>query len=272
MGNTNLALPEFDNPPVIEKVLGIQFDPIVGLVSSHYGWFWRSSLGDAWTKAQDAARVPDQFEKFDDQSRWFTPEPHLSFGGLLNRAMFINKDDDRLIQVQDTRFIYNWKKQTGSHRSFRDLYAEFEGYMQRFANFLPEAGLAPPAQNQWEITYVNHVAKGELWDTPADWPDIFPGLFGRRSIVTANANLEMSSLTARFEIPQRLGKVHLQAHLGKMPDEAEVLVLNLTARGPLLDAGQGWNPASGMEIGHEALVRTFVDVSSPSALAHWEAR
>ena len=41
----NSGLPTFDNPPVIETVIGVQFDQIPNLTSAHFGWYWREFLG-----------------------------------------------------------------------------------------------------------------------------------------------------------------------------------------------------------------------------------
>jgi hypothetical protein len=265
-------LPIFDRPPVIEKVLGAQFEPIAGFACGHYGWFWKTRLDESWVKAQDAPRLPDLFEKFGDQLIWSVPEPKISFGAGQDRAMFINRDDDRLIQIQDTRFLYNWKKQEGLQRSFLEIYLEFERYLETFREFLCGAGLELKSYNQWEITYLNQVPKGALWEAPSDWPGVFPGLFGRVVNPTANVALESTSGTWRFEIPARRGRVHIQFQHAKTLDEREILVLNLTARGPLLPGAEGWDLSSSMNIGHAAIVRTFVDISSPAALIHWGAR
>src|ERR1017187_10040936 len=110
MGNSHPTFPAFDNPPVIEKVLGVQFQPIANISYGHYGWFWKTRLDESWIKAQDAPMVVDQFERFGDKLAWGVPEPKISFGAGQDRVMFINGNDDRLIQIQSTRFLYNWKK------------------------------------------------------------------------------------------------------------------------------------------------------------------
>jgi uncharacterized protein (TIGR04255 family) len=264
-------LPMFDNPPAVEKVLGVQFQPIVGIGYGHYGWFWKSRLDESWTKTQDAPRLPDQFEKFGDQLTWGIPDPKFSLGGQ-DRMMLINSANDRLIQIQDTRFLYNWKKQEEPQRPFSELYREFDNCLRMFTDFLTEAGLLPTVPNQWEMTYVNHVPKGALWESASDWSTVFPGLFGRIQNPTANVKLEAMSTAFRFEIPPKRGRVHTQfQHAKTLDSNEEVLMLSLTARGPL-SGDEGWDLSSSMAIGHEALVRTFVDISSSAALAHWGLR
>ena len=135
MENFDPRLPEFRNPPVIEKILGVQFAPIEGWTSGHSGWFWKTTLDESWIKAQDAPQVPDQFERFDDVSMWSLPAPKISFNPQ-SRLMITNNGDDRLIQLQETRFLYNWKKQEGAHLPFTEIYLEFEGELRLFDQFL----------------------------------------------------------------------------------------------------------------------------------------
>ncbi len=128
----------------------------------------------------------------------------------------------------------------------------------------------PSPHNQWEVTYVNHVPRGVLWNAPSDWPDVFPGLVGRWTDSESKFKPESLTGACRFEIPPRRGRVHAQFQHGKMANNEEVLVLNLTARGPLIPGETGWDLESCMKIGHDALVRIFVELSSRSALDHWE--
>jgi len=105
---TQSSLPSFSNPPVVEVAIGLQFEPL-GIRSVHFGQFSKEVLDATWPLASDAPPIPDQFETF--QERKF-PWPNMSFrmqaGPIVNRVQFQNTERDRMIQVQDTRSIYNW--------------------------------------------------------------------------------------------------------------------------------------------------------------------
>jgi uncharacterized protein (TIGR04255 family) len=264
--------PRFDRPPVIETVLGVQFAPIPNFTASHYGWFWKEYLDSSWTKAQDAPRLPDQFELFGDHQIWGLPKPIFSQKFEPDRAQFINKDEDRLIQVQNTRFLYNWRKRESVYPSFAAIYPEFLSRLGDFERFLRAAHLEPTPQNQWELTYVSQIPKGELWELPSDYPGIFPGLFGRIERQTTGAALDSASSAYRFEIPPRRGRLSVHAQHVKNPDEQEVLQVSLTARGPIVPGDEGRDLPSGLTIGHAAVVQTFVDIASDTSLAYWGLR
>ena len=67
--------PSFDNPPVIETFLGVQFARISDFSSAHYGWYWKKFLADFCSVPRDEIFLGDQFEKFGEDKRWKFPVP-----------------------------------------------------------------------------------------------------------------------------------------------------------------------------------------------------
>jgi uncharacterized protein (TIGR04255 family) len=267
--------PSFDNPPLIETVIGVQFDQIPNLTSAHLGWYWRETLGTSWTRAQEAPALPDQFETFGEQSRRI-PFPSLSAvlaSSLPSpRIQFVNDADDRVIQVQNTRFIYNWRKREGAYPRFRDLLPQFTASLTRFREFLRSATLGEVAFNQWELTYINRIDKGEAWKTPEDWHKILPGLFTAPS-KTSGTRLERESGEINFEIVPERGRLHVNVSSGRSQEDGnEILALNLTARGPIIPNNPTIDLESGLELGHRVLVEVFADIVSESAKKLWRKR
>jgi uncharacterized protein (TIGR04255 family) len=265
----------FERPPIIEMALGVQFAPIANFTGAHYGWFWKHYLDAAWTKAQDALRLPPQFEKFGEQGGLQFPGSFFiqSQGPLQpQRILLINEGDDRIIQLQNDRFHYNWRKREGSYPSFPRLDPEFRQSLQTFEDFVRDSGLDAPLYNQWELTYFNSIPKGELWDSPSDWVEIFPGLFGRTDPREIDLVCESSSGMLKFEIPPKRGRLYVVGQHAKIDSGQEVLQVDLTARGPVIDGDEAWNLANGMTAGHAALVRTFRRIASPRARSYWGER
>jgi uncharacterized protein (TIGR04255 family) len=262
-------LPGPGEPPVIETALGVQFAPIRGLTSAHYGWFWKGYLDETWTKAEDAAILPNQFEKFGEEVKWVIPSlPRLiPTPPAPTRIMLINELDDRIIQVQNNKFFYNWRRRLAPYSSFDDNYPEFRRWLGIFEGFIRDAGLEVTPHNQWELTYFNHIPKGSLWTSPSDWRDILPGLYGQlRSRVPVVPD---PSGEWRFEIPPKRGRLYVEVQHAKTKEDVEILNLQLTARGPIVAGEDGWDLAAGMNIGHDAIVQTFRGISSPDSLAYW---
>ena len=75
-----------------------------------------------------------------------------------------------------------------------------------------------------------------------------------------------------FVIPEQRGRLHVEWQHGRRttPEDQEVIVLTFTARGRI--AGNG-NPTrgilEGLDLGHEAIVKSFAAFSSKAANEYW---
>lgn len=262
---------EFDNPPVVEVILGAQFAPVAGLTAPHSGWFWREHLGKGWDGVTTAPPIPDQFERFGDEQSWQSPgflQLQLTDGSD-TRVRFTRDQGEQMIQLQPTRLHYNWQKRAGAYPHYANVRRSFCDYFEQFGRFLSEMGMGPLAVNQWELTYIDHIPQGELWKSPADWPLVVPGLFPPERAPTL-CNLEGVGGEWHFEIPPGRGRLHVAARSGRIGDSAElVLALHITARGPAASAEE---LTRGLDLGHEVVVATFMELTSAKAHRAWGIR
>ncbi len=163
----------FGDPPVAEVALGLQFEPL-GMTTGHQGWFWNQYLGSEWPTATDAPPVPEQTESFFTNVVWppfafkFQSRPSV-------RLQIQSADGDRMVQVQDTRFIYNWIKKSGIYPRYHTLRPEFDKIFSSFCKFSEQAKLSNLRINQWEVTYINRIPAGPMWSTAHEALQIFPG-------------------------------------------------------------------------------------------------
>lgn len=271
---------KFQSPPVVETVLGVQFAGLPGYSTAHAGWFWKEyleklneSANRKWDKAVDAPRLEDQFERFGAEDTW---GPMFAIKALpptqSSRTQFFRSDGERLIQVQDSRVILNWKKQSGVYPSFGPLLEEFRTLIHTFESFVHEAGFPALIYNQWEVVYVDQLKKGELWDSARDWSKIFPGLSMPQ--ISDNTLLasgdENVSADWRFSISGQRGRMYISLRQSKIPPtNEEVLHVTFLARGPANDRESS---IRGLELGHDVLNETFLAITSPEAQIHWNRR
>jgi uncharacterized protein (TIGR04255 family) len=261
--------PTFAAPPVIEVVLGVQFTPLPNLSSGHLGWFWRT-LGQEWDRARtlDVPPLPDQFETFE---RHYSPVPlfqvKLDARAGPRRLQIFNAAGDRLIQLQPTQFVYNWLKKEAAYPTFPRVYAEFTQHFSRFRAFVGETGLGEVVPNQWEVAYVDQIPRGELWETPADWHRVLPGLVGLQPQVNG-LRLENGGAEWHYEIRPARGRLHLSLQQGLTEDGEAALLLQTTARGPI-GKESGLDLEAGLNLGHEVATRIFMTMTSAEAKDAW---
>jgi uncharacterized protein (TIGR04255 family) len=257
---------EFENPPLIETVLGVQFATLPGLSNVQMGLFWKTLDPNEWKKVTEALPLPDQFEQFEEKPT--TGQVQLLFGPMPGRLQISHENGGRMIQLQPTRFHYNWNRVGGDYPAYNNVRGEFDHYFDAFSRFASKNGVGEVIPNQWELTYIDSIPKGPLWESPANWCDVLPGLFGRPQL-GETAQMESFGGEWHFEIPSKRGRVHMAVQLARLKDEpAPILMLQTTARGPIGKEGAA-DLHAGLEIGHRAILGAFLGVTSEKAQKAW---
>jgi uncharacterized protein (TIGR04255 family) len=183
----------------------------------------------------------------------------------------ILRKEDRMVQVQNGSLYYNWLRQEGTtYPSYSGVKQEFDKLVSRFREFLERERLGKFTPNQWELTYIDHVPRGTLWNSPEEWPRIF-----RKWCVapTEGPGMEMEGLDAEwhYEIKPRAGRLHLKVATGRIAQPSgtkEVLIINTTARGPVKPA-ETHALYEGLDRGHRELVAVFKMLTSDFAQNSW---
>lgn len=262
----------FGAPPVIETVLSVQFQPIPGFTSAHAGCFWQGALAPNFPDWQNAKfmetqRLEDAFEDMAAEPSFGVPSFQLRASDPASRVQIIGSDEERMIQIQDSRFIYNWRKRHGKYPTYSIIKPEFDLLFQRFETYLEGAAFPPPQANQWEVIYTNHIPKGELWSGVADWVATIPGLY----IPTGSpedVDFETMAGMWRYRLPEGRGRLHISLQHGRTLDKQEVILLQFIARGPVGDGGLTVN--AGLSTGHNAIVNTFHQMTSAQMHLEWK--
>ena len=261
--------PKFERPPIVELAVGVQFAPLTEFSSAHVGVFWHECLGNDWKKATDAPPLADQFELFGEQKRWRVPGLELRLDPVgTPRVQIANDSGDCLIQIQSTRFLYNWRKRETHYPSFEEVRDQFERHFQAFSAFAARVPLGKLVPNQWELTYVDSVPQGDLWQSVVDCQDVFPCL--RLPAFSSRVLTESVAIEYQLEIAPKRGRLHIGVGIGRNGgDPTPTILLQFTARGPI-----GKDPSdlrNGLEAGHTAALEAFLAMASDKAKHHWGA-
>jgi uncharacterized protein (TIGR04255 family) len=178
-----------------------------------------------------------------------------------------------LIQVQADRFVFNWRKVAGTEQYRRYEYTKpaFQREWERFCVFLKSNAIDAPNVRQCEVIYVNHIEKGNGWETFGDLSAVLPCWAGGSTdgFLPVPENVE---LQASYPLPQSRGRLHVTVQRGiRHVDAKEILQLTLTARGKPASSDiqdiLGW-----FDLGHEWIVKGFADFTSKAMHSLWKRK
>jgi uncharacterized protein (TIGR04255 family) len=251
---------KFTRPPVIEVACGVLFSAAQPLVTGHVGAFWESVRSE-FPRLQDAPPLANVVE-----GSGAFPEIAIDFLNLppLRRTWMLNTSGCNLIQLQQDRFLFNWKKaaEQESYPNFSVVYSEFERHLSHFLDFCQKSGVGPVAMRQFELAYVNHISKADMGT------DVSPG-----SVLVDHVPAKQDgrflpepegfNWTTGYQLPEGLGRLHIIAQTAiNLPSQEKLIRLDLTARGIGSDTSavgrRHW-----FDVAHDWITHGFADVTSP---------
>jgi uncharacterized protein (TIGR04255 family) len=261
---------KFTHPPVIETVLSVQFAPIPDFTAAHAGRFfegWLTKELPEWRNAKlsEGSKIPDIAEPFGGPEFTRPVLQLMPVGNEPDRIMIAR--EDRMIQLQDNRIAYNWRKATAGYPSYGKLRPEFDRILSVFSRFLEDVGLKRIAPNHWEVIYVNHVHLGNLWGGVSEWGKVFPSLY-IPPVPPSVTTFETLAGNWRYRLKKDQGRLIVSLNHGKTSEHKEVIILHLTARGPI-DESRGFTAHEGLQLGHDAIVGAFYMMTSKLAHNEW---
>jgi len=261
------ALPDYENPPLVETVLGVQFEKLAGFKNAHMGAFWKMLGSNNWPTVIDAPLLPVQLESFTDSARWAKVMQFMVTQDPTFRMQTTNKDGDRMIQLQNGRLLVNWQKKEGDkYPRFNTVRKDFDVVLGHFIQFMKAEALGDFRPNQWEVMYLNHIPKGTVWQTPKDWGFFLPV----QPVPKVEGIIDGESFagTWQFIIPEKKGRLYIQWQYASKADQ-EVIVLTLTARGPLPGDANSETILAALDLGRATIVQSFRKLMSEPANIYW---
>lgn len=223
------SLINYENPPVIEVVCGILFKPIEAMLAPHFGLLWEKYKSD-YPNCKELPPLTTTIERFDRPEE---KQIEISNVPPLPRIWFIHKQESGIIQVQRDRFLHNWRKTYPEEKypRYHTVIEMFKNHLFSFNSFLKENDLGSILPLQYEMTYVNHVPKGEGWETINEIGKVFPD-FHFRSHDRFLPEPEGLNWRTSFILPNQQGRLHATIRKGWRRDtDRPILLLELTVRG-----------------------------------------
>lgn len=246
-------LPNYKNPPVNEVVCGLSFKRIDNFKIHHIGLFYQT-IKDEFPIVEHALRLEDR-----------PPELDLNLKDYLPRVWFIKSDQQRLIQLQDDRLYFNWRriKAEEPYPQYKSIIKDFKKYLLVFEKFLEDEKLGTVNPERCELSYINHIPKGEGWDSFLDINNLFRDIRWNTDSRFLPAPIHLGGQVT-FKLPDNKGYLDLTLQQAKRKtDKIPMFVLQNKATGigedKNIDAVWEW-----FNIAHEWIVCGFTDLTTDS--------
>jgi len=267
---SDIRLPDFADPPVVETVLGVSFLEVPQLTSTQIVRFWARHLADALPS--DAERAPYDVPV----ERFPAPPPREELSVRLRveppPTRFMFSAENHLVQIQSDWFAYNWRKTPArpDYERYEAGRERFQSHLEQFSAFLDadlEARLKPV---QCEITYVNHIALPGPTDGAGPLGAVLRDVQPAAGVYLPEPHHAEFSSQYEMHAEDVVGRLHVSARTATVDRDsgAPRVVLTLTARGAppsgdlfgvlrFLDAGRVW------------IVCGFKDLTTPQMQERW---
>ncbi|HWQ36012.1 MAG TPA: TIGR04255 family protein [Blastocatellia bacterium] len=262
-----LKLPKFDNPPLIEAALGIEFEPLQRWDILHFGLFW-GQIRNKYPQYIIQPPLDSQLEVFGESNKQVT----MTFpfvGPPEVRCWFINQPQTWLLQVQRERVVLNWRKTpaAGEYPRFHKLQTRFEEEWLQFRTFVKDNDVGDLKPLQCELSYFNHIELPDGWRETEILSSYFPCWTGGSSGSFLPVP-EIVTINTRYTLPENQGRLHISMQpVFRHADAKEVIQLTVTAR-VLSDP----DIQKAIQIAHEWAVCGFTDFTSSAMHDLWGRR
>ncbi|HEY8098290.1 MAG TPA: TIGR04255 family protein [Methylobacter sp.] len=263
-------LPEFENPPIDEVAISVEFVPLSGWQMPHAGLYW-ARIKDRYPHTEVHPPLGPSPELPGGDSFQFAPPRFELVLPKSNRMWFISEDKVDVIQVQSDRFVMNWRKVAGDEvypRFDNGIRPRFEREWGEFKRFVKENALGNIEIKNFEISYVNHIVKGREWNTVEE-------AMGYFSYINKNVDMkflpsvETMNLTGSFRMPSNKGALSFAIlHALRQRDKREIIQFTLTARGKSISSSDE-DQMEWICSGRECIVRGFADLTTSEAHKLW---
>jgi uncharacterized protein (TIGR04255 family) len=275
MARDETVLPDFAHPPVVEVVLGMQFEPLADLKMRHFGLLWRE-LFSRYPQTEDLPPLQQAVERFGAGPQVSDgPKIELSESMPLPRCWYINDPGTQLVQVQRDRFVCNWKKQAreDEYPRYENIRDTFRREAEVFATFVERQSLGEINPNQCEVTYVNLIEPGPNWSDPGELGQVLT-VFDPRYSEPFLPEIEHAEIGLRYVIPgpgpeDPVGRLRVNIRpVFRSHDGVPLFRLQMMARGQPLGEGLD-GVVSFFNLGREWIVRGFAAITETEMHRVW---
>jgi uncharacterized protein (TIGR04255 family) len=241
---------------------GVLFGGQTEFRGAHVGLFWQK-IRKMFPSIQEAIPLPPVVEIQGPSISSFDLSYNLTPLPPLRRTWFATEDGRSLIQIQQDRFLFNWKKSAdeAKYTSYEEVMGEFNRHLNGFLIFLAEEKIPVPTYRQFELTYFNHIPVGKAGHgRNIAETSIFVDHKRDPRLNRFLPEPEVFNWTSVFPLPDQSGRLYATAQSAFSPDGSRIVQLEMAVRGspkePCEANRQGW-----FDLAHEWITHGFADLT-----------
>ena len=248
-------LPRFENLPINETVYGVVFSRLPDFKVPHLGLLW-DQYRKEYPKCEEVPRLLDVPADKPGEPTYIFDQWNIP------RIWFIHSDDSRVIQVQNDRFFYNWRRREKNYPNYDIVFPEFKIHFETFLSFVQDHHLGVVSPKSLELTYINQIPMGGAWKSLSEISNLFPDISWRRVEDRFLPNPQHLSANLGFLLPEGKGTLIASIqHGNRTPDGVQILILQLSAKGPP-ESNEPKEFLTWFDLAHAWIVRGFEDRTS----------
>jgi uncharacterized protein (TIGR04255 family) len=261
--------PNYRRPPVVEVVASAFFQELPPQAIAHLSSFWIDEASEAYPNLSLQPPYQAQIERFGAEAKHPRFEFHIGRPADMPRLWFQSSTNEQLLQVQANWFACNWRKVAPEDRYGRwpSRRAEFEQWFGRLQRYLAARGMEPLQIQQCEVTYVNHVPRGQTWSTHGELHKVLN--YVQESQLPPGLASEQAGLTQQFLASGPSGpsgRLRLSAQPAYRADDEPIWVLEFTAR---VLVREDRDVLMSLDEGRRWIVQAFHQFTTDEIRAEW---
>lgn len=223
---------KYQTPPVVEIVCGVQFDALQKLFTPHLGPIWELYKKEGYTGCEEHPPLPRRIEPLHRAPlRQITLNQET--GPPFPRIWFLHETAEKIIQIQRDLFIFNWRafKPESQYPGLDSIVNDFEKHFRCFEGFMMTQS-EPIKQLQYQLSYLDHIPKGEGWENLGDLGLILNKLITKSREGHFLDRAENINWRTSFQLSTD-ARLSVTIRNRTLQQNREVLQAEWTARGPL---------------------------------------
>jgi uncharacterized protein (TIGR04255 family) len=263
----------FQNPPVVELALAVQFVRLEKLRSPQMGLLWQE-LKRKYPKFEELAELPPMEDALSGPN---TEVRIVEEDSLARRVWFLNEEGTDLLQIQRDRIAHNWRRLSDEspYPSFQETLAVFQEEFAHFEDFSSRMELGPVSADRCELTYVDHIDVGDraAVRTLGSLGDLL-GFWQRGFSVKALGEPRFAACQLRFRSEKAAGSPAIDVLVEVSParylqGHRNILLMKTIAQGAA--SGENWEAVNRfMNEAHDLIQDCFLSITTREIQDFWK--